>query len=122
VINGTGFYIWDNKHTYEGTFLVGKMDGVGTYKWPDGGVYTGDYINNIKEGNGIFRWPNGREYKGQFSKGNPHGIGIITVQGKTPEEVEFINGRMNKNFKKSKTEAIKKHKEKDQKGNLDNSI
>jgi hypothetical protein len=101
-INGFGYYVWQNKQTYNGTFLNGKMHGTGTYSWPDGGEYKGQYINNIKEGEGVFRWPNGRIYKGKFLDGNPHGIGVCIVGDKTTE-VEFINGNINKNYKKSQS-------------------
>jgi hypothetical protein len=103
-INGIGNYTWSNKHTYRGSFLYGKMHGKGIYRWPDGGEYIGDYNNNIKEGRGRFRWPNGREFDGPFVSGNPHGIGILNVNGKT-QEVEFIDGRVNKNYKKLKVSS-----------------
>ena len=107
-INGFGTYVWENKHTYIGTFLNGKMHGSGTYNWPDVGEYTWEYINNIKDGEGIFRWPNGRVYKGKFLNGNPHGFGTCIVGNKS-SEVEFINGKINKNYKKSKPDNQSKN-------------
>lgn len=101
VINGNGFYIWNNKHTYRGTFISGKMHGKGVYRWPDGGEYEGDYVNNIKEGHGVFKWPNNRHFEGPFVNGNPHGVGMLTVSDKV-QEAEFINGKINKNYKKEK--------------------
>jgi hypothetical protein len=116
-INGYGFYTWSNKHTYKGTFNYGKMHGKGAYQWPDGGEYYGDYNNNIKEGKGKFKWPNGREFDGPFSNGNPHGIGILTVGDKI-QQVEFIDGKVNKGFKRAKTNAVGM-RENLQKGNVE---
>lgn len=99
LINGSGFYTWSNKDTYEGTFINGKMHGKGIYKWPDGGEYVGEYINNIKEGRGRFRWSNGRIFDGPFKDGKPHGVGKLTIDGKTIE-VEFVDGKINRNYKK----------------------
>ena len=70
-----------------------------------GGEYIGEYFDNIKEGKGIFKWPNGRVFEGPFAQGNPHGVGLVTIDGKI-SEVEFINGKINKNFKKIKTGAL----------------
>jgi hypothetical protein len=119
-INGFGFYTWNNKHTFKGTFISGKMHGKGVYKWPDGGEYIGDYLNNVKEGRGKFKWPNGREFDGPFSNGNPHGVGILTVAGKS-QEVEFIEGKINKNYKKGQSTVVNKStKENTQKMGYDN--
>jgi hypothetical protein len=98
-INGTGTYTWANQNVYKGTFKDGKMHGSGHYTWPDGGEYKGEYIENIKEGYGWFKWANGRIYEGPFKDGKPHGIGNLTIKDKTIE-VEFIQGKINKNFKK----------------------
>jgi hypothetical protein len=117
-INGFGFYVWaSNKHTYKGTFKSGKMNGKGTYTWPDGGEYYGDYINNVKEGRGIFKWPNGREFDGPFANGKPHGVGMLTV-GEKKQEAEFLDGKLNKGFRRSKTN-IQTQRENEQKGGQD---
>jgi hypothetical protein len=80
------------------------MHGNGTYKWADGGEYSGQYINNIKEGEGVFKWPNGRVFKGKFVNGHPHGIGMLLV-GDKEVEVEFINGKINKEYRKNKNSS-----------------
>jgi hypothetical protein len=92
------------------------MSGKGTYTWPDGGEYYGDYVNNIKEGRGVFKWPNGREFDGPFANGKPHGVGTLTV-GDKKQNAEFIEGKLNKSFKKSKPDL--RLKENDQKGSQD---
>lgn len=101
-VHGFGFYIWANKDTYKGEFINGKMHGRGTYKWPDGGEYVGEYIANVKQGKGKFRWPNGRVYEGPFVEGKPNGVGNLTIESKTVE-VEFVDGKINKNYKKNKS-------------------
>jgi hypothetical protein len=101
LITGDGIYKWSNEDTYEGTFFDGKMHGRGIYRWPDGSEYVGDYINNIKEGIGTFKWSTGRIFIGPFVQGKPHGVGKLTKDGKTIE-CEFLNGAINRNYKKAK--------------------
>jgi hypothetical protein len=99
LVTGTGLYTWANQDTYLGTFQNGKMHGSGLYKWPDGGEYEGDYVENLKEGQGRFKWANGRIFEGPFKAGKPHGAGKLTNNGKIME-VEFIDGKINKDYKK----------------------
>jgi len=55
-------------------------------------------VDNLKKGKGIFKWPTGKIYKGTFSEGSPHGIGTLKVEDQE-QEVEFINGKINKEYK-----------------------
>jgi hypothetical protein len=94
IINGKGFYRWNNQHSYQGTFLDSQMHGNGLYSWPDGGEYTGEYRYNIKEGQGVFKWPSGKIYQGPFSDGVPHGKGTLLMQNNQTCFVEFNKGKL----------------------------
>lgn len=99
VINGFGFYHWDNRHEYEGEFLNAQMHGKGKYRWPDGSQYVGEYIYNVKEGEGEFLWPDGRRFKGTFKDGKPNGKGELWVKGIKIDNAEFKNGKFVGNLK-----------------------
>jgi hypothetical protein len=100
VINGNGTYNWADKQTYTGDWVMGKMHGTGTYKWPNGGEYSGSYENNIKHGNGVWKFTDGKIFEGPISNGVPHGIGHLKFKERL-KEVEFIQGNINKNYKRS---------------------
>jgi hypothetical protein len=100
VINGHGTYRWADKQIYTGDWVMGKMHGKGTYKWPNGGEYSGSYENNIKHGNGVWKFTDGKIFDGPISNGVPHGIGQLKLKDKL-KEVEFIQGSINKNYKRS---------------------
>jgi len=38
-IHGFGFYCWNDKRTYQGTWKNNKMCGKGIFKWIDGREY-----------------------------------------------------------------------------------
>ena len=40
-MHGYGFYIYDDKVTYDGQFVNDKKEGYGVYKWTDGRAYCG---------------------------------------------------------------------------------
>ena len=62
--------------------------------------YNGDYVDGIKEGNGEIVYEDGKKFICPFVKGKPNGIGFY-VKGNQKKEVEFINGKINKNYKKN---------------------
>lgn len=108
-ITGYGLYIWENHHTYQGELVNGKMHGKGLYKWPEGGEYEGEYVNGIKEGKGIFTWEDGKIFKGPFTNGKPHGKGIL-IFNDTQIDVEFVNGKLNKDILQKCTSNVKTKK------------
>lgn len=108
VFNGTGCYKWKaSGYEYIGEYKNGIMNGNGIYKWNESEYYKGEFVNGIKEGNGELRWSNGRKFIGPFKDGKPHGIGFFDNGLNFRGEMEFIKGKLNKNFLKSKTETKK---------------
>ena len=85
------------------------MHGKGLYKWPEGGEYEGEYVNGIKEGQGIFTWEDGKIFKGPFTNGKPHGKGIL-IFNDTQIDVEFVNGKLNKDILQKCTSNVKTKK------------
>ena len=77
-----------------------KVGNLGKYIWNEKKFYVGDYVNGIKEGNGEITYEDGRKFVCPFVNGKPHGIGFY-YKGNQKREVEFINGKINKNYKKN---------------------
>ena len=100
VFDGEGHYKWKNGEEYVGQYKSGKFNGKGKYIWNEKKFYVGDYINGIKEGNGEITFEDGRKFVCPFVNGKPHGIGFY-YKGNQKREVEFINGKINKNYKKN---------------------
>ena len=100
VFEGEGHYKWKNGEEYIGHYKNGKFDGKGKYFWNEKKFYIGDYVNGIKEGNGEIVYEDGKKFVCPFVNGKPHGIGIY-YKGNKKKEVEFNNGKINKNYKKN---------------------
>ena len=106
--NGEGHYIWKkNGHEYIGQYLNGQFNGKGFYKWGNEEYYKGDYKMGIKDGQGEVKYPNGKKYIGPFVNGKLNGIGIFEDGKGNKGEVEFIDGRINKNYKIKKKYVLK---------------
>ena len=104
--NGNGYYKWKiSGYEYKGEYKNGVMHGKGIYKWNKNEYYKGTFVNGIKEGNGEIKWSNGRKYIGPVKDGKPHGIGIYDNGMNFRGEVEFIEGRLNKNYSKNRNDA-----------------
>ena len=103
--NGTGHFIWKkNGHEYIGDYLNGIIHGNGLYKWNKDQYYKGQYINGVKEGNGEMKYADGKKFICPFKNGKPDGIGnFIDPKGKE-KEVQFIDGKINKDYKGSKND------------------
>jgi hypothetical protein len=56
----------------------------------------------IKEGKGEVRYPNGKKYICPFVNGKPHGIGIFEDEKGNKKEIEFIEGKINRNYQPKK--------------------
>ena len=66
----------ENRTTYVGNFLNGKMHGKGTFTYTDGATYFGDFKNGKEFGEGTFIcWAHGAKYEGAFKNGLKHGKG-----------------------------------------------
>ena len=61
----------------------------------------------IKDGQGEVKYPNGKKYIGPFVNGKLNGIGIFEDGKGNKGEVEFIDGRINKNYKIKKKYVLK---------------
>jgi hypothetical protein len=59
----------------------------------------GSYEHGVKQGYGRYKMKDGNIYEGPFQNGQPHGLGILTVKGKTMKNVEFFEGKMERNIK-----------------------
>ena len=44
-MSGFGFYIYDDKVTYDGQFANDKKEGYGIFDWSDGRRYEGNWMN-----------------------------------------------------------------------------
>ena len=69
------------------------------FKSLDGIEYIGEYKNDVREGYGCYKWKNGFSFQGPFKNNKPHGEGKMTTNNKTID-VEFIEGVLNRKFKK----------------------
>ena len=70
------------------------------YKWGENEYYDGEYVNGIKEGEGELSFKDGKKFFVNFTKGKPNGVGIFQDQDGNRCEVEFINGKINKKYKR----------------------
>ena len=97
VFDGKGHYIWKfSGHEYTGEYKNGLMHGKGLYEWSEGEYYRGDFLNGKREGIGEMHWANGRSFVGPFVNGRPHGIGIFDNDMNYKGEMEFIDGKLNR--------------------------
>ena len=98
--NGNGHFIWKkNGHEYIGEYLNGIIHGNGLYKWNKNQYYKGQYINGVKEGNGEIKYSDGKKFICTFKNGKPDGIGIFVDPKGKQKEVQFIDGKINKEYK-----------------------
>ena len=56
----------------------------------------------IKEGNGEVKYANGKKYSCPFVNGKPNGIGIYEDGKGNKSEIEFVDGKINRNYKPRK--------------------
>ena len=54
------------------------MQGFGFYIYDDKVTYDGQFVDDKKQGYGLYQWTDGRKYKGWWNKGKQHGFGIYT--------------------------------------------
>ena len=93
-----------NGHEYIGDYLNGIIHGNGLYKWNKDQYYKGQYINGVKEGNGEMKYADGKKFICPFKNGKPDGIGIFIDPKGKEKEVQFIDGKINKDYKGSKND------------------
>lgn len=99
LFDGKGHYIWKiSGQEYTGEYKNGLMHGKGLYEWSEGEFYRGTFINGKKEGNGEMHWADGRSFIGPFVNGRPQGIGIFDNGMNYKGEMEFIDGRLNRDY------------------------
>ena len=107
LFDGEGHYIYKiSGQEYTGEYKNGLMHGKGLYEWNQGEYYRGNFVNGKKEGNGEMHWADGRTYIGPFMNGRPDGIGIYDNGFNYKGEVEFINGKLNKDYISKNYESI----------------
>ena len=117
LFDGEGHYIYKTSgQEYTGEYKNGLMHGKGLYEWSQGEYYRGSFINGKKEGNGEMHWADGRSFIGPFINGRPQGIGIYDNGNNYKGEVEFINGKLNrdyisKNYERLDTNSIQSSSE-----------
>ena len=103
LFDGEGHYIYKmSGQEYRGEYKKGLMHGNGLYEWSEGEYYKGSFVNGKKEGNGEMHWANGRYYIGPFVNGRPEGIGIFDNGINYKGEMEFINGKLNRDYLNNK--------------------
>ena len=99
LFDGKGHYIWKiSGQEYSGEYKNGLMHGKGLYEWSEGEFYRGSFINGKKEGNGEMHWADGRSFIGPFANGRPQGIGIFDNGINYKGEMEFIDGKLNRDY------------------------
>ena len=99
LFDGKGHYIWKiSGQEYTGEYKNGLMHGKGLYEWSEGEYYRGSFVNGKKEGNGEMHWANGRSFVGPFVNGRPQGVGIFDNGINYKGEMEFIDGKLNKDY------------------------
>jgi len=99
LFDGKGHYIWKiSGQEYTGEYKNGLMHGKGLYEWSEGEFYRGSFINGKKEGNGEMHWADGRSFIGPFVNGRPQGIGIFDNGINYKGEMEFIDGKLNRDY------------------------
>ena len=99
LFDGEGHYIYKiSGQEYTGEYKNGLMHGKGLYEWSQGEYYKGNFVNGKKEGNGEMHWADGRSYIGPFLNGRPQGIGIYDNGINYKGEMEFINGKLNRDY------------------------
>ena len=99
LFDGKGHYIWKiSGQEYTGEYKNGLMHGKGLYEWSEGEYYRGDFVNGKKEGNGEMHWANGRSFIGPFVNGRPQGIGIFDNGMNYKGEMEFLDGKLNREY------------------------
>ena len=99
LFDGEGHYIYKiSGQEYTGEYKNGLMHGKGLYEWSQGEYYKGNFVNGKKEGNGEMHWADGRSYIGPFLNGRPQGIGIYDNGINYKGEMEFINGKLNREY------------------------
>jgi len=99
LFEGEGHYIYKiSGQEYKGEYKNGLMHGKGVYEWSQGEYYKGSFINGKKEGNGEMHWADGRSYIGPFINGRPQGIGVYDNGNNYKGEMEFINGKLNRQY------------------------
>ena len=108
LFEGEGHYIYkESGQEYKGEYKNGLMHGKGLYEWSERQYYLGNFVNGIKEGNGEMHWADGRSYIGPFVNGRPQGIGIYDNGINYKGEVEFNNGKLNREYIPRNTESFK---------------
>ena len=106
LFNGEGHYIYKmSGQEYKGEYLNGLMHGKGLYEWSEGEYYKGYFVKGKKEGEGEMHWADGRSFIGPFVNGRPEGIGIFDNGINYKGEMEFIDGKLNRNYLIKKCEG-----------------
>ena len=99
LFDGEGHYIFKmSGQEYRGEYKKGLMHGKGLYEWSEGEYYKGSFVNGKREGNGEMHWANGRSFIGPFVNGRPGGIGIFDNGMNYKGEMEFIDGKLNRDY------------------------
>ena len=99
LFDGQGHYIWKiSGQEYTGEYKSGLMHGKGLYEWSEGEYYRGSFVNGKKEGKGEMHWADGRSFIGPFVNGRPQGVGIFDNGVNFKGEIEFIDGKLNRNY------------------------
>ena len=107
LFDGEGHYIYKiSGQEYTGEYKEGLMHGKGLYEWSQGEYYKGNFVNGKKEGFGEMQWADGRKYIGPFVNGRPQGVGIYDNGIDYKGEVEFFNGKLNRDYIKRNYEGI----------------
>ena len=88
-----------NNYILKGSGYKGDLNGEGQMNYFLGN-YKGKYKNGIKEGKGKIKFKDGKKFICPFVNGKPNGIGIYENNKRKRKEVEFINGKINKDYKK----------------------
>ena len=99
LFDGKGHYKYNmSGQEYTGEYKNGLIHGKGLYEWSEGEFYRGNFVNGKKEGNGEMHWADGRSFIGPFINGRPQGIGIFDNGLNYKGEMEFIDGKLNRDY------------------------
>lgn len=65
---------YEDNGSYDGDWVMDKMNGIGLRIYPSGARYVGQWKNGIRDGIGTMVWTNGNFYRGEWKCGSMHGF------------------------------------------------
>ena len=97
-VNGKGYIFYPNdKSSYEGTFVNGKLSGMGIYTNTYGQIFSGNFVDGDLNGNGKMIGTDGEQYDGNFKNTLPDGYGVLKLKDGRVYKGNWADGKQNGN-------------------------